>query len=112
MTGRNCWIDLSLQPGFPFLPCQRSTRRSDGVLPTAAVDKNDSTAVINRNQGTRNVKNKKATKHLSPALLLLHGQDYCLWAGGHTFFWLLEGWSQTHVTTDEANHIVNKGVNA
>lgn len=54
----------------------------------------------------------KQTKHLCPALLLLHGQDYCLWAGGHTFFWLFEGWSQTHVTADEANHVVNKSVNA
>lgn len=116
MTGRNCCIDLSLQAGFPFLPCQRSIRQSDGVLPTAAVDKNHSTAVKNRNQGTflfpEMLKKIKQTKHLGPALLLPHGQDYCLWAGGHTFFWLLEGWSQTHVTADEANHVVNKGVNA
>lgn len=54
----------------------------------------------------------KSSNHLCPALLLLHGQDGCLWAGGHTFFWLLEGWSQAHIPADEADHVVNKSMDA
>lgn len=50
--------------------------------------------------------------HLSPALLLLHGQDRRLWAGGHTLFRFLEGRSQTHVAADEADHVVDEGVDA
>lgn len=54
----------------------------------------------------------KSSNHLCPALLLLHGQDSCLWAGGHTFFWLLEGWCQAHIPADEADHVVNKSMDA
>lgn len=50
--------------------------------------------------------------HLRPALLLLHGQDRCLWAGGHAFFWLLEGWSQAHIPADEADHVVDESMDA
>lgn len=54
----------------------------------------------------------KVLKHLCPALLLLHRQDYCLRAGGHTLLRLFEGWSETHIPTDETDHVVNQGVDA
>lgn len=54
----------------------------------------------------------KFLKHLCPALLLLHRQDYCLRAGGHTLFWLFEGWSEAHISADETDHVVNQGVDA
>lgn len=53
-----------------------------------------------------------AAPHLCPALLLFHGQDSRLRAGGHAFLWLLEGWSQAHVTTDEADHVVDESMDA
>lgn len=48
--------------------------------------------------------------HLGSALLLLHSQDCRLWAGGHTFLWLLKGRSQAHIAADETDHVVDEGV--
>lgn len=48
--------------------------------------------------------------HLGAVLLLLHGQDGCLRAGGHAFLWLLEGGGQANVAADEAHHVVYQRV--
>ena len=58
------------------------------------------------------VRSSGSPSHLGSALLLLHGQDRGLWAGGHALLWLLEGRSQAHVTADVADHVVDEGVDA
>lgn len=50
--------------------------------------------------------------HLGPVLLLLHGQDGCLRAGGHALLWLFEGRGQANVAADEAHHVVDERVDA
>lgn len=110
-SGMSCWIARCCTAGCPSPPSPRSALQSGAAPPTATAREQGSDGEANRDVNSTCCL-AGITAHLGPVLLLLHGQDGCLRAGGHALLRLLEGRGQANVAADEAHHVVDKRVHA
>lgn len=93
-------------------PSQKSTPQSDEGPPDATIETHKTNIkhkMCRWKACVATKTNKKAEcTYLCSALLLLHGYNNGLWAGGHTLFWFLERRSIPNISTDEVHYVLDE----